>query len=75
NFNLYNYLRGKSSFFVIYSIILNGITITTSNTLVDTRANTNIIINLSFARKLRKLLKLPLYNNFNPRYITLYKQI
>ncbi|KAK3496561.1 hypothetical protein B0T13DRAFT_399793, partial [Neurospora crassa] len=74
NFNLYNYLGGKSSFLIIYSIVLNKITLTTSNTFINIEADINIIINLSFAYKLQKSLKLPLYNNFDPGYITLYKK-
>ncbi|KHE79585.1 hypothetical protein GE21DRAFT_1220487, partial [Neurospora crassa] len=74
NFNLYNYLSRKSSFLIKYSVALNRITITTSNTLINIRANTYIIINFSFARRLRKLLKLLIYNNFNPGYVTLYKK-
>ncbi|EGZ76037.1 hypothetical protein NEUTE2DRAFT_142371, partial [Neurospora tetrasperma FGSC 2509] len=50
------------------------IAITTSNALVDTGADASIIVNLSFARKLRKLLKLPFCDDFDPGYVTPYKK-
>ncbi|KAK3496515.1 hypothetical protein B0T13DRAFT_400735, partial [Neurospora crassa] len=34
-----------------------------------------IIINSSFVCKLRKLLNLAFYKNFNPGYVTLYKKV
>ncbi|KAK3946994.1 hypothetical protein QBC32DRAFT_225137, partial [Pseudoneurospora amorphoporcata] len=74
NFEFRDCLGGRSHFLVKYSVTLNRIAITIYNTLIDTRADAYLIVNLSFARKQRKLLKLPIYNDFDPGYVTPYKK-
>ncbi|KHE80012.1 hypothetical protein GE21DRAFT_1219458, partial [Neurospora crassa] len=74
NFNVRNHFSRRSSFLIKYNIMLNRITITTLDTLINIKVDTYIIINLSFVQTLRKLLKLPIYNDFNPGYVTPYKK-